>query len=278
MTTPAITAQHIDGNDKSKSAGFGELDEAIAYDDPAESALGSSRVYFNFELFDLYRSPVIHIQRRLIDAMDGEAIVGSIDELLVWLNTTDVKLRQDSNITLEVDGQPFTIQPASSEQRLHLLFVAAEAPEGIGQGIDYPVRVDGNASRDNLFETTAFEHLFLYGTPQFQARVYEQLALLPGYPELKRLLDKARQQYANVPDIVLMQCYTGPRQQGPGFDLQGVIPAKYSHLLPGDYTAVLYDPYDANGLDGLTTLARMLQEVYNALAPDSLIPTPTQGN
>jgi hypothetical protein len=37
---------------------------------------------------------------------------------------------------------------------------------------------------------------------------------------------------------------------------------------------VLYDPYSAEGLDGLTTLARMLQQAYEALAPDMLVPTP----
>jgi hypothetical protein len=278
MTTNAVTAQRVDGNDRSKGAGFGEMDEAIDYDNPSPSGLGDSRVYFNYELFDLYKAPLVHFQRRVIEAIDDEESVGNLDEILVWLRTANVKLSQGSDITLEVEGESFIIQQASPEQRLHLLFMGTALPETIGAGVTCPLRIDASADPDRHFEITAIENLYLYGTPQFLARVFEQLALLPGYPELKRLLDTARQQYASVPDIVLMQRHAGPPQQGPGFDLQRVIPAKYSHLLPGSYTTVLYDPYDASGLDGLTTLARILQQAYDALAPDMLAPAPTSAD
>ncbi|MDZ3993244.1 hypothetical protein [Pseudomonas sp. Teo4] len=245
MTNQALPAQILDGNDRSKEAGFGEMDEAIAYDNPAAPGITLSRVYFNFELFDLYHSPHVHIQRRLIDAVDDGAYVGTADEILVWLRTTDVTLTQDSGITLEIDGKPLVIERASPEQRLHLLFVNAQAPKSIAEDVKIPLRIDGNASANRTFEVTPNDHLFVYGTPQFQARTLAQLAMPASHPELARLLDTAHQQYDAVPDIVLMQRHAGPPQQGPGFDLQRVIPAKYSHLLPGDYTVVLYDPYDS---------------------------------
>ncbi len=273
MTT-STTPQIVLGNEKGKAVAFGELDEAIGYDDLASSELTQSRVYFNYELFDLHREPNIHIQRRLIEAMDDNVVVGRTDEILIWLNTIDVKLNHDSDLELEVAGKSFAIRQSSADQRLHLLFSGAEAPAGITESITVPLYVDGNASPDRRFEVTAIDHLFLYGTPQFQARVLEQLALLPGYPALNRQLQMARKQFASVPDIVIMQCHAGPTQLGPGFDLQRVIPAKYAHLLPGHYTVILYDPYSAEGLDGLTTLARMLQQAYEALAPDMLVPTP----
>ncbi len=276
MANQATPTHLINGNDTSNRVGFGELDEAIDYD--ISSTTGLARVYFTFELYELYHSANVHIQRKLIEARDNKKIVGSADEILVWLNTDKVTLTKDSAFNLTVDGDHWTIKPASADQRLHLLFMGGEAPDGILDGIEGSVRVDGNAGPTCQFETTAIDHLFVYGTPQFQARVYEQLALLHGYPEFEKLLSAAWQRYVSVPDIVLMQRHAGPPQQGPGFDLQRVIPASYKHLLPGDYTALLYDPYDATGLDGLTTLTRMLQEIYDLLAPIPLTPTPGQGD
>lgn len=278
MTTQAANAQIIDGNGKVQEVAIGEMDEAIAYDNPTESQLTAARVYFNYELFDLYKASNVHVQRRLIEAIDAGTVAGTLDEILVWLTTTDVTLRQEGAFTLQADGQPLTIQQASPKQRIRLLFMGTEAPAHLTEGITLPLRVDGNAGAQAQFEVTAIDHLYLYGTPQFQERVFEQLALLPGYPQLSRLLDTARKQYATVPDIVLMQCHAGPPQQGPGFDLHRAMPDKYAHLLSGNYTVVLYDPYDAEGLDGLTTLLRMLQHAYDTLASGMLFPAPTQGD
>ncbi|ANY88755.1 MULTISPECIES: hypothetical protein [Pseudomonas] len=274
MTTPAANTRIIDGNGKLQEVAIGEMDEAIAYDNPTSSQLNAARVYFNYELFDLYKAANVHIQRRLIEALDDGAVVASVDEMLVWLTTTDVTLHQDSALILQADGQALTIRQASPEQRIHLLFMGAEAPAQVTDGLTLPLRVDGNAGAQAQFEVTAIDHLYLYGTPQFQERVFEQLALLPGYPQLNQLLEGARKQYTTVPDIVLMQCHAGPTQQGPGFDLHRAMPEKYAHLLPAGYIAVLYDPYDATGLDGLTTLLRMLQNAYDSLASGMLLPAP----
>lgn len=277
MTTPVATTHLLDANDKTRIAAHGEMDEAIAHDIVSEAGLHSTRIYYDYELFDLHTSPLATLQRRLITAYDGDERIGECDEILAWLSSPDAELSQDKDITLKVAGQTFIIQPATAEQRLHLLFLGNDAPEGIGQGIAQPLRVDNHADPHNRFDVTALDNLYLYGTPQFQARVYEQLLLLPGYPALKQLLDTARQRYETVPDMVLMQCYAGPAQFGPGFDLERVIPNEHAHRVSGDYTAVLYDPYEASGLDGLTTLARLLQQAYDALAPDVLLPAPVTG-
>lgn len=265
---------NIDGGDKSERLSFGEMDEALAYDaTDGEERLGS-RVYFGYELYKLYSANKFNIQRRLIEAFDDDVKVGTLDEIQVWLNTANVSLSQECGLDLEVNGVSLRLNRSTPDQRVHLLFSGEDIPAGLTDNADGTLRVDANASDDARFETTAIDHLFIYGTPQFQNRVYEQLALLPGYPDLKKALDAARQGYANVPDIVLMQCHAGPAQQGPGFDLSRVIPAKYADLLPGEYTAVLYDPYQAKGLDGLTALARLLQDAYEALAPGVLLPAP----
>ncbi|MNM47425.1 hypothetical protein D3C81_583910 [compost metagenome] len=269
MTTPT----HIlDGNDKSKLVDHGDMDEAIAEDNPASPDFPRSRYSFFFELFDLYDSGNVHIQRKLTEARDLQSTVATCDEVLVWLKTSEVKLSLDTDIMLEVDGQPFAIRQASPEQRLTLQFMDREAPQILTEDFSAPLRVDGNASPGKNFEITAIDHLYLFGTPQFQARMFEQLALLAGYPELSQLLDTARQQYETVPEIVIMQLHAGTPQYGPGFDMRAAIPARYSHLLTGNYTVVLFDPYASNGLDALTTLTKMLQEAYSALTTGLLIP------
>lgn len=265
---------NVDGGDKSEPLSAGEMDEAVAYDaTDGEERLGS-RAYYEYEVYKLYSADQFNIQRRLIEAFDDDVKVGTVDEIQVWLDTANVSLSQECGLDLEVEGVLLRLNKATPDQRVHLLFIGEAIPAGLADNADGTLRVDANASTDARFETTAIDHLYIYGTPQFQNRVYEQLALLSGYPELKKTLDAARQGYANVPDIVLMQCHAGPAQQGPGFDLSRVIPAKYAHLLPGDYTAVLYDPYQAKGLDSLTALARLLQDAYEAFAPDVLVPAP----
>ena len=94
MTTQAANAQIIDGNGKVQEVAIGEMDEAIAYDNPTESQLTAARVYFNYELFDLYKASNVHVQRRLIEAIDAGTVAGTLDEILVWLTTTDVTLRR----------------------------------------------------------------------------------------------------------------------------------------------------------------------------------------
>lgn len=270
--TAVTQTVNIDGGDNSERLSFGELDEALAYDTTdGEERLGS-RVYFDYELYKLYSAGQLNIQRRVIEAFDDNVKVGTVDEVQVWLDTVNVSLNQECGLDLEIDGVPLRLNRSTPDQRVHLLFRGQEIPAGLADNADGTLRVDANASADARFETTAIDHLFIYGTPQFQNRVYEQLALMSGYPELKRALDAARQGYADVPDIVLMQCHAGPAQQGPGFDLSRVIPARYAHLLPGAYTAVLYDPYQAKGLDGLTALARLLQDAYEAWTPSVLVP------
>ncbi|MBF8775927.1 hypothetical protein [Pseudomonas fulva] len=262
----------IDGNDKSERLSFGEMDEALAHDaSDGEERLGS-RVYFDYEVYTLYSAGHLKIQRRLIEAFDDDMKVATADEIQVWLDTANVSLNQACGLDLEVDGVSLRLNRSTPDQRVHLLLSGEQTPAGLADNADGTLRVDASASADARFETTAIDHLFIYGTPQFQNRVYAQLALLSGYPELKQALDAARQRYADVPDIVLMQCHAGPAQLGPGFDLSRVIPARYAHLLPGAYTAVLYDPYQAKGLDGLTALARLLQDAYEALAPSVLVP------
>ncbi|WP_145128626.1 hypothetical protein [Pseudomonas sp. URMO17WK12:I11] len=272
--TAVTQTLNIDGGDLSERLNFGEMDEALAYDVTDGKQRPGSRVYFDYELYKLYSASHLNIQRRLIEAFDDDVKVGTVDEIQVWLDTANVTLSQERGLDLEVDGVSLRLNRSTPDQRVHLLFSGEVIPAGLADNAEGTLRVDANASADARFETTAIDHLFIYGTPQFQNRVYEQLALLPGYPELKKALNAARQGYANVPDIVLMQCHAGPAQKGPGFDLSRVIPAKYAHLLPGDYTAVLYDPYQAKGVDGLTALARLVQDAYQALAPSILVPAP----
>lgn len=272
--TAVTQTLNIDGGDLSERLNFGEMGEALAYDVTDGKQRPGSRVYFDYELYKLYSASHLNIQRRLIEAFDDDVKVGTVDEIQVWLDTANVSLSQERGLDLEVDGVTLRLNRSTPDQRVHLLFSGEVIPTGLADNAEGTLRVDASASADARFETTAIDHLFIYGTPQFQNRVYEQLALLPGYPELKKALNAARQGYANVPDIVLMQCHAGPAQQGPGFDLSRVIPAKYAHLLPGDYTAVLYDPYQAKGVDGLTALARLVQDAYQALAPGILVPAP----
>ncbi|WP_367597899.1 hypothetical protein [Pseudomonas fulva] len=272
--TAVTQTLNIDGGDLSERLNFGEMGEALAYDVTDGKQRPGSRVYFDYELYKLYSTSHLNIQRRLIEAFDDDVKVGTVDEIQVWLDTANVSLSQERGLDLEVDGVTLRLNRSTPDQRVHLLFSGEVIPAGLADNTEGTLRVDASASADARFETTAIDHLFIYGTPQFQNRVYEQLALLPGYPELKKALNAARQGYADVPDIVLMQCHAGPAQQGPGFDLSRVIPAKYAHLLPGDYTAVLYDPYQAKGVDGLTALARLVQDAYQALAPGILVPAP----
>ena len=272
MTTTMQTID-IDGSDTSSRLRHGELDEAVGYDATDPQGRTGSRVYFNYDLYSLLESERVQIKRRVIEAMEDWQVIGDSDELQIWLHTTDVQVTQHADaLLLNVDGLALRIGRASPTQIVHLLFTGNEAPAGLLDGIDQPVRLDSNADAVAKLDVTALDNVLLYGTRQFRERMYMQLALLPGYPALQRLIAAARERDAAVPRVVFMQCFAGPPQQGEGLEL--VVDPSLHHVLPGAYTAVLYDPYRATGLDGLTTLARLLQSVYDALLPDMLVPSP----
>lgn len=266
-----MTTIYLNGNSTSTSEGFGELDEAILADLPDQNGLRSTRIIQRYERYTLHKANTVHIQRQLIQLEENWNTLASTDELVVWLKTPTVKIQSGTHIVLEVDDQTFEITPSSAEQRLVLQFEEHEVPEALGEGFNRPLRMDGHATRESGFDSTAVENLYLYGTAQFRARVFEQLALLDGHPALRNLLQVAQDRYEEVPVVLLMQLQAGPPQFGPGYTMRN-LPTEWDDAFAAGHTNVLYDPYASDATDALTVLVRVLQGAYDALSTGNNLP------
>lgn len=268
-----MTTIQLDGDQMGRRISRDSLSGWISTGHPDE--WGYYREHFQQRslIEELHQSENLLIERQLIRLLKGQLDQeAEIDELVVWLKTSAVSIQDGTTLLLEVDGQKFEIKSSSPAQRLVLQFEDREVPEGIGEGITRPLRLDGHATYSDELEKTALENLYLYGTAQFRARALQHLALFDDFPGLRNLVDKAQKRHEQVPIMVIMQLCSGAPRFGPGYPFME-LPAEFDGVLatrrnkaPTIHTNVLYDPYTAEAVDALFALTRTLQKAYESLS------------
>lgn len=208
------------------------------------------------DIYPLLEIAQVQIQRRLTYAKNDFEPVSSRDEIVIWSQTKNIRVSEISCIRVEINGQPYLIEPSSGQQGLVLQLAGKQVPPPIDEHFSRPLRLDTEATQNKTLIETTIPNLSIYGTPQFQFRVLAQLALLDGQPALKELLQAARKGDPQGELLILMQLYAGDEAvHGQGWDPRTGIGGATA------ITSILYDPY-SHGEDAVSALFKVL---YSAL-------------
>ncbi|CAK9890601.1 MULTISPECIES: hypothetical protein [Pseudomonas] len=241
----------IDGKVNTPSVIIEELDEATQ----------DFRV--ERQRFTLHKDARVMVERWVQTAKLDWEDAGESDEIVIWSRSSDIALSQaGSQLNVRVDNQDYLISPSTASQRLTLQVLKSDLPLGLAEGFNWPLRIDSGASSSKTLIQTEDEYLRIYGTPQFQFRILNQLALLDGHRELKALLDDSKNALAGrVVNVLIME----QSVKAGGVIGASVFPAPYARE---SEIALLYNPYD--GVDSDTELFKLLYRIFDSIISPSV--------